>query len=136
MLGDFMMELCSIGINDISIKNMVDSVPEIKDLSEKDIVDKINFLKKLGCSENQIVNIICSNPRFLCRTSTGLINLIYGLSDFGFSEFNILLDSNPYILNLEFFEVNNYINTMLNNGALLEDIVDNLDSNPYLFNEM
>ena len=49
---------------------------------------------------------------------------------------NILFDSNPYILNLEVFEIENYINSRLDSGEKLEDIIDDLDSNPILFNEM
>ena len=49
---------------------------------------------------------------------------------------NILFDSNAYILNLVVFEIENYINNRLDSGEELEDIIDDLDSNPILFNEI
>ena len=49
---------------------------------------------------------------------------------------NILLDSNPYILNLEVFEIEKYIYERLNKDEELEDIIDDLESNPQLFNEL
>ena len=72
----------------------------------------------------------------LTRSNTDIIKLINYLNGLGFSSLNILFDSNPYILNLDIFEVNNYIEDRISNGELLEDIIDDLDSNTYLFNEI
>ena len=47
-----------------------------------------------------------------------------------------MFDSNPYILNFDQFEVEKYINNRINQGEILEDIVDDLESNPYLFQEI
>ena len=73
---------------------------------------------------------------YLDRTNDGVLRLISKLKSYGFSMLNILFDSNPYILNLEVFEIENYINGRLNNEEVLEDIIDDLDSNPILFNEI
>ena len=72
----------------------------------------------------------------LSRTNTGLICLINYLQQLGFNNLNILFDSNPYILNLEPFEIKNYIEGRIKNGNLIEEIIDDLESNPILFNEM
>jgi hypothetical protein len=58
------------------------------------------------------------------------------LNETGFTCLNILIDSNPYILNLEPFEIKNYIDNKLINGEKIDDIIDELDNNPYLFQEM
>ena len=131
-----MMELYNIGISEETINNMIELVPEIKDISEKEIKEKVYILEKLGCSNNQIISIIGSNPIYLNRTNGEIIKLIEKLVDVGFRTLNILFDSNPYVLNLEPFEIENYIEKRKNNGETIESIIDDLDSNPILFNEM
>ena len=124
-----MEELYKIGISENTIKNMLELVPNISEMSEKEII-VINY------DDNQIINIISSNPMYLDRTNDGVLKLINSLEKYGFSTLNILLDSNPYILNLEVFEIEKYINERLNKGEELEDIIDDLESNPLLFNEL
>jgi hypothetical protein len=131
-----MFELYNLGISEETIKVMLEMAPEIKDLSENEIIEKKIILENIGCSNNQIINIVGSNPMFLNRTNSDIIELIKTLLEFKFDTLNILFDSNPYILNLEPYEIKNYINNKINNGEILEDIIDELDSNPYLFNEM
>ena len=131
-----MIELYNIGISEETIKNMLEVNPEIKDMNEKEIKEKELILEKLGCFEYQITNIISSNPIYLSRTKGEILNLVKTLVDYKFKTLNILLDSNPYILNLDPFEIKNYIEKRVNQGELLEDVIDDLDSNPILFNEM
>ena len=131
-----MGELYNLGISNNTIKNMLELVPNIKDMSNKDIMDKINILKNINCSDYQILNIISSNPMYLDRTNEEITKLITKLTSLGFDTLNILFDSNPYILNLDIFEIDNYINNRLSNNELLDDIIDDMDSNPYIFNEM
>ena len=131
-----MEELYRIGISENTIKNMLELVPYISEMSEKEIKEKEIILKKVNCDENQVINIISSNPMYLDRTNDGVLKLISKLKSYGFSMLNILFDSNPYILNLEVFEIENYINNRLDSGEELEDIIDDLDSNPILFNKI
>ncbi len=131
-----MEELYRIGISENTIKNMLELVPTISEMSEKEIKEKELILKKINCDENQIINIISSNPMCLDKTNDIVLRLISKLKSYGFSMLNILFDSNPYILNLEVFEIENYINNRLDSGEELEDIIDDLDSNPILFNEI
>ena len=131
-----MEELYRIGISEKTIKNMMELVPSIHEMSEKEIIEKELILKKINCDDNQIINIISSNPMYLDRTNDGVLKLINKLKEYGFSTLNILLDSNPYILNLEVFEIEKYISYRLNNGERLEDIVDDLESNPIILSEL
>ena len=131
-----MEELYRIGISENTIKNMLELVPTISEMSEKEIKEKELILKKINCDENQIIDIISSNPMCLDKTNDIILRLISKLKSYGFSMLNILFDSNPYILNLEVFEIENYINNRLDSGEELEDIIDDLDSNPILFNEI
>ena len=131
-----MEELFNLGISNNTIKNMLELVPNIKEMSNKDIIDKINILKNINCSDYQITNIISSNPMYLDRTNEEILKLLQKLNDLGFNTLNILFDANPYIINLEPYEIDNYIKNRLEKNETSEDIIDDMDSNPYLFNEL
>ena len=131
-----MEELFNLGISDTTIKCMIELNPNIKEMSSEQIKEKEIILEKINCSSNQIRNIISSNALYLDRTNDEVIKLINTLIKYNFKTLNILFDSNPFILNLEPFEIENYIQNRINNGEILEDIIDDLDSNPYLFNEL
>lgn len=53
-----------------------------------------------------------------------------------FNSFNIVRFKSIYILNLEVFEIKKYIKNRLDNGEFLEDIIDDIDSNPEIFSEI
>ena len=131
-----MEELYNLGISDTTLKCMIEINPEILEMSNNEINDKKDILKRINCTDREILNIISSNALMLSRTNSGLIDLINYLKELGFNNLNILFDSNPYILNLEPFEIKRYIDDKLNDGESVDDVIDELDSNPYLFNEL
>lgn len=131
-----MEELYNLDISDNTIKAMMEYNPNIKEMSSLEISEKIALLESINCTEDEIRNIISSNSRYLGRSNEEVLDLIKCLNNYGFKSINILLDSNPYILNLDVFEIEDYINTKKESGMSLEEIVDELDSNPELFNEM
>lgn len=131
-----MEELFNLGILQETINIMKEVNPEINDLSSSEILAKTDLLKQMHCDDSQIVEIISCNPIFLSRTNTEVTILLSYLIKRGFTTINLLLDSNPFILNLEPFEIDNYINKRNRNGETIDEIVDDLDSNPYLFNEV
>ena len=61
-----MEELYRIGISEKTIKNMMELVPSIHEMSEKEIIEKELILKKINCDDNQIINIISSNSIRSC----------------------------------------------------------------------
>lgn len=130
-----MEELFDLGIDDNTIKDMIELNSEIMNMDKNDIKSKIIFLDSIGCNQRQIRDIISSNALFLSRSNEDLINLVKCLNKYSFKCLNILFDSNPYILNIDSYEIDNYINNRISNEAL-EDIIDDLETNPYLFNEM
>lgn len=131
-----MEELYSFGISDETVKIMLEVNPLIKYIEKKELIEKKNILIKIKCDDIQIINIVGSNPMFLTKTNEEIINLINCLYEKGFNSLNVLLDSNPYILNLEPFEINNYFENRIKKGENILEIIDDLDSNPILFNEM
>lgn len=131
-----MKELLKLGFSECTIDEMLNQNPNIKDITYEELYQKIDILKNIECSEEQVLNIIGSNPMYLDRSNNDVIKLLAFLDKLGFSVLSILIDSNPYILNLDVFEIDDYVKSRLSNGELLEDIVDDLDTNAYLFNEI
>lgn len=131
-----MLELLNLGINDNELKKMLDLEPYIKDLTKDEIIKHIELLNQINCSNMQIINIISVNPTYLINSLNDILKLIKLLNNYGFNHLNFLFDANPFILNLDLYQIDNYINNKLKNGEIIEDIVDDLDSNPNLFNEM
>lgn len=131
-----MKELLKLGFSECTIDEMLNQNPNIKDITYEELYQKIDILKNIECSEEQVLNIIGSNPMYLDRSNNDVIKLLAFLDKLGFSVLSILIDSNPYILNLDVFEIDDYVKSRLSNGELLEDIVDDLDTNTYLFNEI
>lgn len=128
--------LYDVGINDINIKSMINMCPNLINLSKSEIENKVNILESIGCNKKHIKNIIISNPFYLDKITEDILKLIKRLKELGFDTLNILFDSNPYILNLDIYEIDNYVDSETRQGKSVEQIVDNLSSNPILFNEM
>ena len=131
-----MNELFDLGVSEVTLKSMIELNPEILELSDKEVKEKEEILRLVGCNDKQVLSIISSNAMYLSRLNSDVIELINYLNKIGFKTLRILFDSNPAILNLDVFEIRDYINDRMENGESLEDIVDDLDSNTYLFNEM
>lgn len=130
-----MNKLFELGISENDVKNMIDLVPDIYDMSEDDINNKIDILKYVECNDRHIRNIIVSNPMYLDRTDDGVLRLISYLKKVGFSNINLLFDSNPYFLNYDVFEVEDYIDKQVNLGKSIDMVVDEIEDNPYVIDE-
>lgn len=128
--------LKKIGISEKTINQMEKICPNIKDLTNEEILSKIEILKNINCDDIQIRNIISSNAMYLDKSNTDINKLINELRKLGFDNLDLLFDGNPNILNLDDFEVRKYIEDREKNGELLEDIVDDMSSNLFIFEEI
>lgn len=128
--------LRNIGISQKTINQMEEISPNIKELNEEEIKEKIDILKKIKCDEIQVRNIISSNAMYLEKSNTDIEKLINKMHELGFEMLNILFDGNPYILNLEANEIEDYIQKRQAEGEELEDIVDEMSSDPSIFTEI
>lgn len=128
--------LKNMGISELTINNMVEMCENIKELSAEEILKKIDILKKENCDEIQIRNIISSNASYLYKSDTDINKLITKLKEYGFTNLDLLFDGNPYILNLDDFEIERYIRGRIETGELLEDIVDDMSANLFKFSEI
>jgi len=68
-----MEELYNLGISHTTILNMLEQCPNIKNMTINEIKEKIEILKKINCSNYQIVNIISSNAMYLDKTNENII---------------------------------------------------------------
>jgi hypothetical protein len=94
------------------------------------------FLKKIGCDERIIKNVIMSNEQVLSRSISDLEKLVAKLREIGLTDIVDLLDANPYILNLDAYEIDDYIKRKEESGESFDKIVDALESEPALFMEI
>lgn len=129
------MKLYEVGFNDDELKEMVNINRELVNITDEDIDNHILFLEELGCKQRHIKNILISNPFYLNRSLEELKDLIKYLNGLGFTYLNLLFDSNPEFLNKDVFEIEEFINKKKNDGISLEDIVDLIDSNPFVIDE-
>lgn len=128
--------LKKLDIGETTIKEMKELCPNIIDMEKEEILEKIEILRKINCNKMQIRNIISSNAMYLDRLLTDVNKLIKKLKEMGFETLNILIEENPYILNLDDYEVENYITKRLEKGEKQKEIVEDMTLNPLLFNEV
>ncbi len=131
-----MEELYNLNLSENTIKSMLELNPNIKNISNNEIIEKEILLENIGCTHGMIRNIISSNSLFLSANNKEILLLFKTLYTYSFDTLNILIDSNPYILNVNPTDLENYIKKRIQNGESLEDIVDELDGNPLIFNEL
>jgi len=128
--------LFELGISDNDIKNMLEQCPSIMDMEYNEIREKIDILRYVECNDRHIRNIIVSNPYYLDRINNDVLKLVMYLKEIGISCINLLLETNPYLLNRDVFEIKEYIDSKKNMGLSLWEIVDEFESNPYIIDEM
>lgn len=124
--------LLELGLTVNDIQNIKDF---IREEDQEDMINNIQLLENIGCDKNSIKNIIVGNPSFLQRSYSDVYKLISYLQQLGFTYINLLLDSYPSFLNKDAFEIRDFINRKLSDGESLEDIIDEIDSNPMIIDE-
>ncbi len=83
-----------------------------------------------------IKNILLSNPYFLCRSCEDILKLIKKLLEINISQINLLLDSNPFLLNKDSYEIDEYIKENMEKGQKIDDIIEDFEENPFIIDEV
>ena len=126
-------KLIELGIRDIDINN-------IKEFINEDNIEDFNkiiiLLKNINCSDSMIRNIVVGNPFILQRDYEDFLELTNYLTSIGFKNLNLLYNSYPMFLSKDKFEIEDYIESKVRNNISLEDIIDELESNPLLIEEL
>lgn len=125
-----MEKLYNLGITYENIKDMINIYPSIIELTNSELENKIQILKSINCTDKQIKNIIVSNPKYLCRSDDDILNLIKKLLKLKMTNINLLLDSNPYFLNIDAYQIDEFIKE-----NSVSDIVSLLETNPFIIDE-
>ena len=97
-----MRELYNLDLSENTIKAMYEMNPDIKDLTDLDVIKKIELLRQIGCKDNEIRNIISSNSTYL--TSEDVITYAKEIAPEVFEDESADLDTAYDILVDEFDE--------------------------------
>lgn len=127
--------LLNLGISDDDFNDMLELFPKIVGISNEEIMKKINILKSINCDSEQIKNIFIGNPSFLGIFDDDILELISYLKKIGLCDINLLFEENPYFLDYEVYELEEYIEKEIKNGKKLEEIVEEIEINPYIMDE-
>ncbi len=125
-----MEKLVELGISEEELKSMLELNKNILDEPELNILIDILYLIK--CDTRMIKNILISNPNYLSRTKEDVVGLINELLSIGLNDLNILFDTNPYLLDLDDFDIEDY---KLEHHYTNEELVNLLEGNPFIFSE-
>lgn len=93
--------LIKFGFSIEEIKNMMDTNLDIDNIDDEILKSLIDILKENACSEDEVRNILISNPFYLSRNYDTVVKLIDAMKDYGLVSLNTIFDTNPFILNLE-----------------------------------
>jgi hypothetical protein len=115
--------LIRFGFSIDEINNMMNSNPEINDISDKDVSEVIGILKGIDCSKDQIMNILVTNPFVLTCELTEIKKIIVKFLDFGL-DLAFLFDTNPFLLNINYKEIDATIKKKTKMGCSNEEIRD------------
>ena len=130
-----MKQLYDLGIDEGDIKLMLEEIEYLVDIPENEVVEKIEILRFIECSEKQIKHIIISNPQFLICSNRDILELIRKLNELGIKNLNLFFESNPYFLNKDVSEIEDYINERIEKKEILVDIISDIENNPFVIDE-
>lgn len=123
-----MNELLLFGINEEEIKEINEKSNILKEVTDNEIKDRINLLREINCEDKIIKNIIISNPDYLNRSVDDILKLIKKLLELNIERIDITFDGNPWLLNKDDFEIDEFIKEKKESGMDYEDILDLIDS--------
>lgn len=112
--------LYNLDLNENEILDIVDANGEVKDLSEEDIIKYIYILIDVGCTQKQIHNIVTSNPFYFSRDINDVGKFLRRLNSLNVSDLADVLDSNPWLLNKDSFELDEFLMKERNTDSLDE----------------
>lgn len=119
--------LYNLNLNEDEILDMVKVNDHISEMSSEDIYDYIYTLIDIGCNQEQIYNIIIANPFYFSRDLDDVRKFLRRFMSFDGVKYLDVLVKNPWLLNKEAFEIEDYIeenkNTGLNDKEILERFI-------------
>ena len=124
-----MDSLIRFGFTIEEITILMDSNEDISYISDNDVKEIINLLKNNNCSNDTIKNIFICNPFSITNSINDTNKLIDKLKELGFNNINLLLDTNPYILNISDKFIEKLYNKKKEEGLSKDEIIDFISYN-------
>lgn len=122
--GDNMNYLYNLDLNENEILDIAEANGEVQDLSEEEMLKYIYVLIDIGCTQKQIHTIITSNPAYFSRDIDDVGTFLRKLKSYDV-DVSLALEANPWLLNKDSFELDDFINEKRSLGIADDKILDN-----------
>lgn len=123
-----MKELNNLNFTIEEIKYILDINSNILHLTDSEIKENLNLLKRLNLNENEIKQIVYANPDYITRVYEDVEKLIMTFNKIGVKNIDLLIESNPYILSKYDFEITEYIEKKKKENYSQQEIIDIIES--------
>ena len=121
--GDNMNYLYNLDLNENEILDIAEANGEVQDLSEEEMIKYIYVLIDIGCTQKQIHTIITSNPAYFSRDVEDVGTFLRKLKSYDV-DVSLALEANPWLLNKDSFELDEFINEKRSLGIADDKILD------------
>ena len=122
--GDNMNYLYNLDLNENEILDIAEANGEVQDLSEEEMLKYIYVLIDIGCTQKQIHTIITSNPAYFSRDVDDVGTFLRKLKSYDV-DVSLAVEANPWLLNKDSFELDEFINEKRSLGIADDKILDN-----------
>ena len=122
--GDNMNYLYNLDLNENEIWDIAEANGEVQDLSEEEMIKYIYVLIDIGCTQKQIHTIITSNPAYFSRDVEDVGTFLRKLKSYDV-DVSLAVEANPWLLNKDSFELDEFINEKRSLGIADDKILDN-----------
>lgn len=116
--------LYNLDLNENEILDIAEANGEVQDLSEEEMLKYIYVLIDIGCTQKQIHTIITSNPAYFSRDVEDVGTFLRKLKSYDV-DVSLALEANPWLLNKDSFELDDFINEKRSLGIADDKILDN-----------
>lgn len=116
--------LYNLDLNENEILDIAEANGEVQDLSEEEMIKYIYVLIDIGCTQKQIHTIITSNPAYFSRDVEDVGSFLRKLKSYDV-DVSLALEANPWLLNKDSFELDEFINEKRSLGIADDKILDN-----------
>ena len=116
--------LYNLDLNENEILDIAEANGEVQDLSEEEMIKYIYVLIDIGCTQKQIHTIITSNTAYVSRDVEDVGTFLRKLKSYDV-DVSLALEANPWLLNKDSFELDEFINEKRSLGIADDKILDN-----------
>mgnify|MGYP004505441583 FL=1 len=116
--------LYNLDLNENEILDIAEANEEVQDLSEEEMIKYIYVLIDIGCTQKQIHTIITSNPAYFSRDVDDVGTFLRKLKSYDV-DVSLAVETNPWLLNKDSFELDEFINEKRSLGIADDKILDN-----------